>query len=226
MDVRPPTRTWNGITIPSPGVYTLDANHKRFGFVAMHMMVYPVRGEFIEGEARLVVGEDPLTSEVRCTLETGSISTYMEDRDAHLRSGDFLDVENHPTIEFRSTGIRMRTQVDPIFTWATLKSGTPGRAVNDPGQGNSAFTKFVMYGELTVRDVTRPVELECEFGGVGVDPYDRDIFGFRGSCEIDREDFGLVWNVALDAGGVLVGKKINIDIGGEMVRQPSGSAGQ
>ena len=180
MDVRP-TRTWNGITIPSPGVYTLDPNHKRFGFVAMHMMVYPVRGEFTEGEASVVVGDDPLTSQIRCTLESRSISTYFDDRDKHLTSADFLDVENHPTIEFRSTGLRMRHQVDPIFTWAHLKAGSRGRTLTgapDPGPG---FTKFVMDGELAIRGVTRPVELDCEFGGVDLVEFVLDFFGFRGT---------------------------------------------
>jgi polyisoprenoid-binding protein YceI len=214
-----PTRTWNGITIPAAGVYELDQNHKRLGFLAMHMMVSPVRGEFAEGEATVVVADDPLTSQVSCTIQTASIDTHVPDRDAHLSSPDFLDVENHHTIEFRSTGFRMRTQVDPIFSWARLKAGTAGRRPHDPDQPDGSFTKFVMDGLLTVRGVTRPVSLECEFGGVGHDPYGQDIFGFHGSCDIDREEWGLLWNVALEAGGVLVAKKVRIEIAGEMIRQ-------
>ena len=131
MDVSP-TRTWNGLTIPAAGVYQLDQNHKRLGFLAMHMMVSPVRGEFAVGEATAVVGEDPLASQVSCTIQTASIGTHVPDRDAHLAGPDFLNVANHPTIEFRSTGFRMRTEVDPIFSWARLKSGAAGRAPHDP----------------------------------------------------------------------------------------------
>ncbi|MGW2093759.1 YceI family protein [Promicromonospora sukumoe] len=214
-----PTRTWNGLTIPAAGVYQIDQNHKRLGFLAMHMMVSPVRGEFAEGEATVTVGEDPLASQVTCTIQAASVDTHVDERDTHLRSADFLDVENHPTIEFRSTGFRMRTEVDPIFSWARLKAGTAGRAPHNPAQADGSFTKFVMDGELTVRGVTRPVTLECEFGGVGHDPYGQDIFGFHGSCEILREDWGLLWNVALEAGGVLVAKKVRIEIAGEMIRQ-------
>jgi polyisoprenoid-binding protein YceI len=214
-----PTRTWNGITIPSAGVYQLDENHKRLGFLAMHMMVSPVRGEFAEGQATVTVTEDPLASQVTCTIQAASINTHTADRDAHLSGPDFLDVENYPTIEFRSTGLRMRAEVDPIFSWARLKAGTAGRRAHDPQQADGSFTKFVMDGLLTVRGVTRPVELECEFGGVGHDPYGQDIFGFHGTCEIDREAWGLLWNVALEAGGVLVAKKVRIEIAGEMIRQ-------
>ncbi|MCP2266421.1 YceI family protein [Promicromonospora thailandica] len=217
MDVLP-TRTWNGLTIPAAGTYALDQNHKRLGFLAMHMMVSPVRGEFAEGEATVVVADDPLASQVSCTIRAESIDTHVPDRDTHLKSPDFLDVENHPTIEFRSTGLRMQAEVDPIFSWARLKAGTGGRLPHDP-QADGAFTRFLMDGLLTVRGVTRPVTLECEFGGVGHDPYGQDIFGFHGSCEIEREDWGLLWNVALEAGGVLVAKKVRIEIAGEMIRQ-------
>lgn len=218
MDVSP-TRTWNGITIPAAGTYALDQNHKRLGFFAMHMMVSPVRGEFAEGDATVIVGEDPLASQVTCTIQTASIDTHVPDRDTHLTSADFLDVENHPTIEFTSTGFRMRTEVDPIFSWARLKAGAPGRRPHDPARGDGSFTKFLMDGQLMVRGVTRPVTLDCEFGGVGLDPYGQDIFGFHGSCDIDREAWGLVWNLALETGGVLVAKKVRIEIAGEMIRQ-------
>lgn len=214
-----PTRTWNGLTIPAPGTWTLDQNHKRLGFLAMHMMVSPVRGEFADGEAVVEVGEDPLASRVSCTIRADSITTHVDDRDTHLKSPDFLDVENHPTIEFRSTGLRLQAEADPIFSWARLKAGTVGRRPHDPRQADGAFTKFLMDGLLTVRGMTRPVTLDCDFGGVGRDPYGQDIFGFHGSCEIDREEWGLLWNVALETGGVLVARKVRIEIAGEMVRQ-------
>ncbi len=186
----PVTREWNGLTIPAAGTYQLDAAHKRVGFVARHMMVSKVRGEFAEATATITVAEDPMQSSVSATIQAASINTSQADRDAHLRSGDFLDAEKYPTLEFRSTGVKSH-------------------------DGN----EFVLTGELTVKDVTRQVELEVEFEGVGRSPYGQDIFGFSASTEIDREEFGLTWNVALETGGVVVGKKVKIEIEGEAIRQ-------
>ncbi|MFI5928840.1 YceI family protein [Micromonospora sp. NPDC051543] len=184
------TRDWDGLTIPAAGTYVLDAAHKRVGFVARHMMVSKVRGEFNEATATITIAEDPLQSSVVATIQAASIDTTQDDRDAHLRSPEFLDAEQFPTLEFRSTGVKSR-------------------------KGN----EFVLDGELTVKGVTRPVELEVEFEGVGRSPFGQDIFGFSATTEIDREEFGLTWNVALETGGVLVGKKIKIEIEGEAVRQ-------
>ncbi|MEV4196852.1 YceI family protein [Micromonospora globbae] len=184
------TREWEGLTIPTPGTYVLDAAHKRVGFVARHMMVSKVRGEFTDAAATITVAEDPMQSSVTATIQAASIQTGQADRDGHLRSGDFLDVEKFPTLEFRSTGVKSR-------------------------DGN----EFVLTGELTIKDVTRPVELEVDFEGVGRSPFGQDIFGFSAKTEIDREEFGLTWNVALESGGVLVGKKVKIEIEGEAIRQ-------
>ncbi|MCO1596395.1 YceI family protein [Micromonospora sp. RHAY321] len=184
------TRDWDGLTIPAPGTYALDVAHKRVGFVARHMMVSKVRGEFNEATATITVAEDPLQSSVAATIQAASIDTTQADRDAHLRSPEFLDAENFPTLEYRSTGVKSR-------------------------RGN----EFVLSGELTIRGVTRPVDLEVEFEGVGRSPFGQDIFGFSASTEIDREEFGLTWNVALETGGVLVSRKIKIEIEGEAVRQ-------
>lgn len=184
------TREWNGIVIPTAGTYDLDQAHKRVGFVARHMMVSKVRGEFAEATATITVAEDPLQSSVTAVLQAASITTGQADRDAHLRSGDFLDAEKYTTLEYRSTGIT---------------------SVN----GN----EFVLTGELTVKDVTKPLDLTVEFEGAGRSPFGQDIFGFTATAEIDREEFGLTWNVALETGGVLVGKKIKIEIEGEAIRQ-------
>ena len=184
------TRTWNGLTIPAAGTYELDQAHRRVGFVARHMMVSKVRGEFTEATATITVAEDPLASGVTATIQTASISTGQADRDGHLRSGDFLAAEEFPTIEFRSTGVKSHS-------------------------GN----EFVLAGELTIKGVTRPVDLEVEFEGAGRSPFGTDIFGFTAVTEIDREDFGLTWTVALETGGVLVGKKSKIEIEGEAIRQ-------
>jgi polyisoprenoid-binding protein YceI len=184
------TRVWNGLTIPNAGTYALDPAHKLVGFVARHMMVAKVRGEFREATATITVGEDPLESGVSATIQAASITTNQADRDNHLRSGDFLEAEKYPTLEFRSTGVK---------------------EVNG--------SEFVLNGELTIKDVTRPVELKVEFEGAGRNPYGKDIFGFSASTEIDREDYGLTWNVAIEGGGVLVGKKVKIEIEGEAIRQ-------
>lgn len=184
------TRTWNDLTIPTAGTYTLDPAHKRVGFVARHMMVSKVRGEFADASATITVAEDPLRSAVTATIQAASISTGQADRDAHLSGGDFLDVEKYPTLEFRSTGI-------------TSHSGN----------------EFVLGGELTIKGVTRPVDLRVEFEGAGRSPFGQDVIGFTATTEIDREDFGLTWNVALETGGVLVGRKVKIEIEGEAIRQ-------
>ncbi|SCG60896.1 YceI family protein [Micromonospora coxensis] len=184
------TRDWDGLTIPTAGTYLLDVAHKRVGFVARHMMVSKVRGEFADASATITVAEDPMQSSVTATIQAASIDTKQADRDAHLRSPEFLDVETFPTLEYRSTAVKSR-------------------------DGN----EFVLLGDLTIKGVTRQVELEVEFEGVGRTPFGTDVFGFTATTEIDREDFGLTWNVALETGGVLVGKKVKIEIEGEAVRQ-------
>ncbi|MEU7802912.1 YceI family protein [Micromonospora arborensis] len=184
------TRDWDGLTIPAAGTYALDVAHKRVGFVARHMMVSKVRGEFKEATATITVAEDPLQSSVVATIQAASIDTTQADRDAHLRGAEFLNSEKFPTLEFRSTGVKSRRG-----------------------------SEFVLTGELSIMGVTRPVELEVEFEGVGRSPFGQDIFGFSASTEIDREEFGLTWNVALETGGVLVSRKIKIEIEGEAIRQ-------
>lgn len=216
------TRIWNGMSIPAPGSYELDTGHKRIGFVAKHMMVSPVRGEFREATARITVAEDPLESSIVATIQAASVDTANADRDTHLRSADFLDVERYPTLEYRSTGITALDKTDPIFFWAKLKNHRLGRraGVEEPAPPARPVTaRFVLSGELTVKGITRPVDCQVEFGGARRDPYGQDIFGFSATAEINREDYGLVWNVALDSGGVLVGRNIRIEIAGEAIRQ-------
>lgn len=131
-------RTYNGTDIPVPGTYALDANHKRVGFVARHLMVSKVRGEFKEATATIVVAEDPLQSSVSATIQADSFHSNQEQRDGHVKSPDFLHTEKWPTLEYRSTGVKSF-------------------------EGN----EFVVTGELTIRDVTRPVDLKVELDGVG-----------------------------------------------------------
>jgi polyisoprenoid-binding protein YceI len=184
------SRTYNGVEIPVPGTYTLDPNHRRVGFVARHLMVSKVRGYFGDATATITVADDPSQSSVTATIQAASITTNQEQRDGHLKSADFLDVEKFPTLEYRSTGVK---SID----------------------GN----EFVLTGELTIKDVTVPVELAVELEGVGRSPYGQDVFGFSATAEIDREAFGITWNVALETGGVMVGKKVKLEIEGEAIRQ-------
>jgi polyisoprenoid-binding protein YceI len=184
------TREFEGLTIPAPGTYLLDAAHKRVGFVVRHLMVSKVRGAFAEATATITVAEDPLRSSVTASIETASVNTGQKDRDNHLRTGDFFEAEKYPTIEFRSTGIKSH-------------------------EGN----EFVLDGELTIKDVTRPVELVVEFEGATTSPYGQQVFGFSAYTEIDREDWGLTYNMALESGGVMIGKKVKIEIEGEAIRQ-------
>jgi polyisoprenoid-binding protein YceI len=184
------TREFQGLQIPVAGTYLLDAAHKRVSFVARHLMVSKVRGTFEEAEATIVVGEDPLQSSVSATINVKSINTTVADRDNHLRSGDFFLADEHPTMEFRSTGIK---------SW----------------DGN----EFVVTGDLTIKGVTKPVDLAVEFEGAGKSPYGFDVFGFSATTEIDREDWGLTYNMALETGGVMISKKIKIEIEGEAIRQ-------
>jgi polyisoprenoid-binding protein YceI len=183
-------REYKGITIPNAGTYTLDPNHKRVGFIARHMMVAKVRGEFRDVTATINVGEDPLASSLTATIQTASFVTGQDQRDAHVKSADFLDAEKFPTLEYRSTGIK---SID----------------------GN----EFVLSGELTIRDVTRPVDLNVELEGVGRSPYGYEVFGFSATGEIDREEFGITYNMVLETGGVMVGKIIKLEIEGEAIRQ-------
>jgi polyisoprenoid-binding protein YceI len=184
------TREFEGLTIPVAGTYELDPAHKRVGFVVRHLMVSKVRGSFGEATATITVTDDPMQTKVTASINTASINTGQADRDTHLRSGDFFESEKYPTMDFASTGIKSH-------------------------DGD----EFVLDGELTIKGVSRPVELKVEFEGVGRSPYGFDLFGFSASTEIDREDWGLTWNMALEQGGVMVSKKVKIEIEGEAIRQ-------
>jgi polyisoprenoid-binding protein YceI len=185
-----PVRTWNGVTIPAAGTFALDPAHTRVGFLARHLMVSKVRGAFTEVSGEVVIADDPAASTVTAVIPAASIDTGVADRDAHLRGADFLDVEAHPTLTFRSTGLVLDRD-----------------------------SRFTLRGALTVRDVTRPVELEVEFEGLARSPWGQEVIGFTATTEIDREEFGMTWNQALETGGVLVGRKVKIEISAEAVRQ-------
>lgn len=186
----PASRDYNGVQIPVAGTYTLDPAHKRVGFVARHLMVSKVRGGFGEATATITVAENPLESSVTASIQAASITTGQEQRDGHLRSGDFLESEKYPTLEYRSTGVKSFS-------------------------GN----EFTVTGELTIKDVTVPVDLKVELEGVTTSPYGKIVFGFSATTEIDREEFGLTYNMALETGGVMISKNIKIEIEGEAVKE-------
>lgn len=184
------TRDWQGTTIPTPGTFAIDPAHTRVGFVARHLMVTRVHGGFPGVSGEITIAADPSDSSVAATIETATIETGSPDRDAHLRSGDFLDVERYPALTFTSK--RLVDLTDSSFT---------------------------LVGDLTIKDVTREVALRVDFDGVAVSPWGKEVVAFSARTEIDREDFGLTWNVALAAGGVLVSKKVTIEIEAQAVRQ-------
>ena len=176
--------------IPATGTYAIDASHSHVGFKARHLVVAKVRGSFSELAGTVTVAEDPLQSTVEVEVQLASIDTGDETRDVHLRSADFFDVENHPTMTFRSTGIR-----------------------------SVGGDRYDVDGELTVRGVTKPFTLHAAFEGTATDPWGGDRAAFSATGKVNREEFGLTWNQALETGGVLVGKDIDIELEVEVVRQ-------
>jgi polyisoprenoid-binding protein YceI len=184
-----PTRTVDGRPAPQPGTFALDAAHTTVGFVARHLMVSKVRGSFGQVSGEITIGEDPLDSRVQARIAAASIDTGQSDRDHHLRAADFLDVERFPELTFASRRV--------------LRRGDD----------------YVVVGDLTIREVTREVELAVEFEGLARNPWGKEVIAFTATTEIDREEFGITWNQALETGGVLVGKKVRIEISAEAVRQ-------
>jgi polyisoprenoid-binding protein YceI len=189
------TRRLDGVELPVPGTYELDATHSYIGFSARHLMVSRVRGQFRSFRGTLTIAEDPSTSTVVVEIDAASIDTRDPQRDAHLRSADFLHVECYPTITYRSSWVW------PVVAWAP-----DGR------------DQWHVEGELTLHGVTRSVDLDVCFGGGVIDPHDAARVGFTASADFIRDDFGLTWNQALEAGGVVVGRKVKVEIGVEAVR--------
>ena len=165
------------------GTYTLDPTHTRIGFVARHAMVTKVRGSFNEFEGTAVIdGANPANSSVRVTIDAASIDTRNAQRDEHLRTNDFLALEQYPQITFLSTGIRQ-----------------------------AGDTTFEVTGDLTIKDVTNRITVPFEFEGASQDPFGNQRIGFDGSVTISRKDYGITWNAALETGGVLVSDKIVLE---------------
>lgn len=163
------------------GTFEIDPSHSEVGFTARHAMVTKVRGAFTDFEGTVTTEENLQDASINVEIDVASIDTRNDDRDGHLKSEDFFNVEKFPKMTFRSTSVE--------------------------ANGDSALT---VTGDLTIKDVTKPVTIEFDFTGEAVDPWGQTRLGFEGSTTINRKDFGLSWQTALDNGGVLVSEKINL----------------
>jgi polyisoprenoid-binding protein YceI len=186
----PLVRTYEGHDVPQAGTYEIDGSHSNVDFVVRHLMISKVRGRFNSFSGAFTVAEVPEESSVEVTIDATSISTDDEQRDGHLRSADFFDAEQYPTLTFKSTGV-------------------------EAVKGD----RWNVTGDLTIKGVSKPVVLDVEFEGAQTDPWGGARVGFTASTEIDREEWGLSWNQALETGGVVVGKKIKIELGVEATLQ-------
>jgi len=172
----------------TPGTWNIDPSHSIVSFVARHLVITKVRGTFGEVSGAVVIADDKLASTVQATIGMASITTGDEGRDGHLKSADFFDVETYPNMTFVSTGIR--------------------------GDG----AEYVLTGDLTIKGVSKSIELDLEFEGVSPDPWGGTRVGFSATGEINRRDFGLNFDVKIDTGGALVGEKIKLEIEAQAVK--------
>ena len=162
------------------GTWTVDPSHSMVGFVVRHLMVAKVRGRFTDFGGTITVGDNPLESKVEAAVQVASITTNDEGRDGHLQSADFFEAEAYPTMLLVSTGIEARG------------------------------ADYVLHADLTIRGITKSIDFDLEFEGVAQDPWGNTKAGFTAEGEINRKDFGMEWNAALETGGVLVGDKVKI----------------
>ena len=166
------------------GTWEVDPTHSTIGFVARHAMVAKVRGGFTEFTGTLSLdGSDPSTSSAQLTIMSASFESKNAERDAHVKSPDFLDAEQFPTLTFTSTSVKQKSD-----------------------------ETFIVSGNLTIHGVTKPVDVTFELLGTSQDPWGNTRIGFEGKAEISRKEFGLVWNVALETGGVLVGDTVKLEL--------------
>lgn len=170
-------------SLPQAGTWAIDPAHTVVGFTVKHLMAAKVRGSFRTVAGTIEVAPNVEASSVNVEIDAASITTGTDDRDNHLRSDDFLAVDTFPKLTFQSTG------------------------VTDRGDG-----QYGLEGDLTIKDVTRPVTLDMAFGGVMQDPWGNAKAIFSAETKINREDFGLTWNAPLEAGGWLVGKDVTIEL--------------
>jgi len=184
------------MTTTTSNDWNIDTVHSGINFSVRHMVVSKVRGRFTKYSGTLAIDDADLTrSVVEATIDAASIDTGTAQRDTHLRSPDFLDVERFPEIRFRGT------RIDKV-----------------------ADDRYHLVGDLTIRDVTREVSLEVEYGGQAKDPWGNARIGFVAKATLDRKDFGLLWNQVLEAGGVLVGDRVDIELEVQAVRAAAAKA--
>jgi polyisoprenoid-binding protein YceI len=173
------------------GTYQLDPTHTRLGFVARYAMVTKVRGQFNSFSGTLNINaEDPSKSSAEVSIDVASVTTGNEDRDNHLRANDFFDVPNFPTWTFKST------------------------SAEKVGEDTYRIT-----GDLTIKDTTKPITIDFEHTGAAKDPWGNTRIGFEGRTTVNRKDWGIGWNVALEAGGVLVGEKVTLELDVSAVKE-------
>jgi polyisoprenoid-binding protein YceI len=184
------SRQFDGIDVPMAGTYAIDRAFSQVGFIVRHLMVSKTRGSFSSFRGTVTVADNPTESTVEVTVDVASIDTRDEPRDEHLRTPAFFDVEQFPEMTYRSTAVRHE-------------------------RGN----QWLVDGELTLHGVTKPVALQVTFEGAARDPWGNLRIGFSATGELNREDFGLSWNMALETGGVAVGKKVTLEIEAELLAQ-------
>ena len=173
--------------------WTLDPTHSLVEFSAKHMMITTVKGRFSDVKGTLVIDEaNPAQSHVEVEIAAASIDTRVDQRDGHLRSPDFLDVESYPTITFRSKRVE--------------------------GAATSPGDEFRVVGDLTIRGTTREVALDAVYEGRGTDPWGGERVSFSAATKLDRRDFGLTWNQALETGGILVSNELKLSIEAQAVK--------
>ena len=181
-------RTVDGVEVPLPGAYTIDPSHSYVGFVIRHLMVSKVRGQFTKFSGTVTIGEDPADSSVEVEVELDSVETNDEKRNLHLRSADFFNTEVHPTMTFKSTDVRH-------------------------GKGDA----WIVAGDLTLNNLSRPIELEVTYEGSAISPWGAKSVGFSATGKLNREEFGVNWNQALETGGFVVGKDVTLEIEAEAI---------
>jgi polyisoprenoid-binding protein YceI len=188
-------RTHDDRVVPVAGAYDIDGAHTSVEFVGRHLMITKVRGRFTDVSGRITVAAEPEASHVEVEIGAASLSNGNADRDTHLKSADFFDVDRFPTITFRSTSVTALAD----NTWEVV-------------------------GDLTVRDTTRPVTLQVDFDGADVSPLGDERIGFSAATDVNREDFGLTWNMALETGGLLVGKTARIELAVQAIADTAAAA--
>jgi polyisoprenoid-binding protein YceI len=184
------SRIYNGALFPIAGEYTIDPVHSFVDFIAQHLMVGQIRGSFHPVTGNINIADDPTLSSLEISIDTASINTHNETRDEDLRSARFLDVRKFPTMAYRSTGVTAEPR-----------------------------GHMTVEGELTIRDITRPVSIDAVFNGIVNDPWDNTRIAFNASANIGRRDFGLMTDLMRETGGLLVGKDILIYIATELLLQ-------